>query len=129
MAGLLHTMSHQVEIDTLRTENRRLDDDLRDWERRLRRIEEDMRYHPGDFRLKHDANDARYRCDELRSRMRRNDDRIRELQRLIDMEMHHHHAPPPPPPPRHGHHAPPPPPHHGSGHGGNGGYGGPGHRH
>lgn len=124
MAGLLHTMSHQVEIDSLRTENRRLDDDLREWERRLHRIEDDMRYHPGDYHLRRDADDARRRCDELRSRIRRNDDRIRELQRLIDMELHRRHTPPPPPPPRNGHHSPPPPPPHAGGR-----HGGPGHRH
>lgn len=106
MAGLLHTMSHQVEMDTLRAENRRLDDDLRNWERRLRRIEEDMRYHTTDFRLRHEAHDARFHCDELRNRIRRNDDRIRELQRLIDMELNSHHVPPPPTPHRHGHPVP-----------------------
>lgn len=117
MAGLLHTMSHQVEMDSLRVENRRLSDELRDCERRLYRIEEDMRYHPNNFRLKHDAHDARCRCDELRNRMRRNDDRIRELQRLIDMELHSRHVPPPPPPPRHGN-PEPPLPHMGGRHGG-----------
>lgn len=137
MPGPLHTVSHVVELESLKAQNRRLNDDLYNLEHQLRHLDEHLRFHPHDHHAHHERSDVQYRIDDVRRTIRNNDGRIRDLQRLIDMEAHHHHhhAPPPPPRPM----SPPPPPMHGGRgghtgpvggmHGGRG-HGGPGgHRH